>query len=364
MPDARKVAVAMSGGVDSSVAAALLKGKGYQVIGVTMRTWRRGASSLIDRRPSCYGPGEDEMIAQAQRVAEILQIPHYTFDLSQEYETDVLDYFRREYLRGRTPNPCIRCNQRLKFKALMQKALSSGLQFDYFASGHYAQVEYEEKSGRYQLKKAKDEKKDQSYFLSSLSQHQLSRLLLPLGGHHKAEVREMARSFGLPTDAAESQNFSTGGYLWLFGELWPGPILDREGHVLGQHQGLPSYTIGQRRRLGIATGRPLYVIDIDPERNTLIVGSKEEIYSQELVASELNWIAVEKLEQPIRAKVKIRYKHEGAEAKLSPLDGGEVQVKFDEPQPAVTPGQAVVFYQGEVVLGGGIIEKANRSPED
>ena len=355
--DRPKVAVALSGGVDSAVAAALLREKGYQVIGLTMRTWRGGKVPLT-RRHACYGPGEERSIEQAQRVAERLKIPFYALDLSQEYEAEVLGYFRQEYQRGRTPNPCVRCNKRLKFEVLLDKARSRGLEFDYFASGHYSRVEYQEEAGRYLLRRARDESKDQSYFLYALSQEQLEHLLLPLGDYPKSEVREMAHDLGLPVEPAESQDFAEGGYLWLFGELRPGPVLDREGNLLGRHRGLPSYTIGQRRGLGLAVGKPLYVTRIDPERNALIVGSREEIYSRGLIASKVNWIAMERLEQPLRARVKIRYKHEGAEAWLTPLEGDEVRVEFDQPQPAVTPGQAAVFYQGEVVLGGGTIEQS------
>jgi len=353
--DRPKVAVALSGGVDSAVAAALLKKEGYQVIGLTMKTWR-GGEAPATRHHACYGPGEEKAIDQAQRVAKRLQIPLYVFDLSEEYEAEVLNYFRREYQRGRTPNPCVKCNKQLKFKILLEKARSQGVEFEHFASGHYARVEYNPDTNRYILKTARDKAKDQSYFLFALSQEQLGHLLLPLGDYFKSEVREMARVFELPVELTESQDFAEGGYLWLFDELRPGPVLDGEGNLLGMHRGLPSYTIGQRRGLGIAAGKPLYVTRIDPERNALIVGSRDEIYSRGLIASGVNWIAMERLEQPLRARVKIRYKHEGAEALLIPLEDDGVRVEFDRPQPAVTPGQAAVFYQGEVVLGGGMIE--------
>lgn len=333
-----KVAVALSGGLDSAVAAALLKKEGYQVIGLTMKT-------------SC----SKEAMERAQKVAERLKLPLYVFDLSEEYETEVLNYFRREYELGRTPNPCVKCNKRLKFRILLEKARSQGVEFERFASGHYARVEYNPGANRYVLKAARDKAKDQSYFLFALSQEQLGHLLLPLGDYLKSEVREMARVFELPVELTESQDFAEGGYLRLFDELRPGPVVDGKGNLLGMHRGLPGYTIGQRRGLGIAAGKPLYVTKILPERNALIVGSRDELYSRGLMASRVNWIAMERLEQPLRARVKIRYKHEGAEALLIPLED-DVRVEFDQPQPAVTPGQVVVFYQGEVVLGGGTIE--------
>lgn len=329
----------MSGGVDSAVAAALLKEEGYQVIGLTMKTF-------------C----SKEAIKRVQRVAEKLKLPLYVFDLSKEHEAEVLNYFRREYELGRTPNPCVKCNKQLKFKILLEKARSQGVEFEHFASGHYARVEYSPDANRYFLKAARDKAKDQSYFLFALSQEQLEHLLLPLGDYLKSEVREMARLFKLPVEPAESQDFAEGDYLRLFKELRPGPVLDEKGNLLGLHRGLPGYTIGQRRGLGIAMGKPLYVTKILPERNALIVGSRDELYSRGMMVSEVNWIAVERLEQPLRARVKIRYKHEGAQARLIPLGDGRVRVEFNQPQPAVTPGQAAVFYQGEVVLGGGTIE--------
>ena len=357
-----KVVVAMSGGVDSSVAAALLKEKGYEVIGVTMKIW--DGEAFLEKRDhhACYGPGEGEDIEDAQKVAQILGIPLYTFDLGAEYKSEVLDYVCHEYLSGRTPNPCIRCNRRIKFDALVKKAQDSGIEFDYLASGHYARVEYDESRCRYLLKKASDLKKDQSYFLFSLSQEQLGRLLFPVGNYTKEEVRRMASHLGLGVDGKpESQDFVSGGYYSLVKAIaQPGPILDRQGNVLGQHQGIPFYTIGQRKGLGISAVEPLYVTAIDPGRNAIVVGNKEELYGDELIASEVNWIAVERLGQPVEAKAKIRYRHKEAEAVVIPLDQDKVQVKFKEPQMAVTSGQAIVFYDGDMVVGGGTIEQVEK----
>lgn len=354
-----KVVVAMSGGVDSSVAAALLKEKGHDVIGVTMKVWDGEVFRGNKTRHSCYGPDEEEDIEDAQRIAQVLGIPFYTFDLRKEYRTEVLDYFCQEYLLGRTPNPCIKCNRTVKFDALVKKARDSGLEFDYFASGHYARVEYDESKRRYLLKKAKDMSKDQSYFLFSLSQKQLGRSLFPLGNYAKEEVRNMACALGLGVeDKRESQDFFAGDYSSLLGTgAKPGPIVNKEGKILGKHRGIAFYTIGQRRGLGISSKEPLYVTEIDQGRNAIIVGPKRETYGDELVASELNWIAMKILHQPIEAKVKIRYLHKEAEAVIAPMKDDKIRIKFKEPQMAITPGQAAVLYDDDIVMGGGTIER-------
>ena len=336
-----KVAVAMSGGVDSSVAAALLKEKGYEVIGVTMKVWDGETLPANGTRHACYGPGEEEDLEDARKVAQVLGIPLYIFDLRQEYKIEVLDYFCHEYLSGRTPNPCIRCNRRVKFDALLEKARDTGIEFDYFATGHYARVEHDESGSRYLLKKAKDMAKDQSYFLFALSQEQLSNSLFPLGNHTKEEVRKMARDLELGIDdKSESQDFFAGDYSSLLGKVArPGPILNKEGEILGEHRGIPFYTIGQRKGLGISSKEPLYVTTIDQGKNVIVVGPKEEAYGDELIAMELNWIAIQELSRPIDVKAKIRYLHKEAEAMVISLDEDKVHVKFKEPQMAITPGQ-------------------------
>ncbi|MFH1087532.1 MAG: tRNA 2-thiouridine(34) synthase MnmA [Chloroflexota bacterium] len=352
------VLVAMSGGLDSSVAAALLKEQGYSVAGAIMTTWAGGASQAQGRRHGCYGPGEDEDVEDARRVAATLGIPFHVFDLSREYKAEVLDHFCRGYLSGETPNPCVRCNRRIKFDALPRKARSAGIAFDCFATGHYARAGRDGAAGRYLLKKGKDSNKDQSYFLSFLSQEQLARTLFPVGDYTREEVRKMAADFGLDVGSKpKSQDFMSGGYSSLIQTAAPGPILDETGNVLGRHWGIPFYTIGQRKGLGISSKEPLHVIGIDLERNAIIVGRKERLYGDELVASALNWIAVEKLDQPAVVKALIRYRHPEAGAVLTPLDGDKVHVRFREPQMSITPGQAVVFYDGDTVLGAGVIQK-------
>jgi tRNA-specific 2-thiouridylase len=347
----------MSGGVDSSVAAAILKEKGFQVTGLMMRIWD-GEGFPEGKRHGCYGPGEAEDEDEARRVAQTLGIDFLSFDLSREYRAEVLDYFRNQYSSGRTPNPCLRCNRYLKFNTLPRMAQDNGLEFDYLATGHYARIELDADSKRYVLKKARDLSKDQSYFLAFLSQEQLARSLFPLGNHTKQEVKAIAQNLGLEVDGKpESQDFISGGYLALMGETRPGPIVDREANILGEHQGIAYYTIGQRKRLGISASEPLYVIGIDPAQNIITVGSKEDVYGDRLIASELNWIAIENLRHPAQVRAKIRYNHEEAEATVIPIDEDRVCVEFKEPQMAITPGQAVVFYNGDIVLGAGIIEK-------
>jgi len=322
-----------------------------------MRIWAGEPQTAKQRHHGCYGPEEEEDIEDAKKVASDLGIPFHVFDLKEEYKSEVIDYFCSEYLTGRTPNPCVRCNRRIKFGMLVEKVQESGIEFDYFATGHYARLEYDEKKQRYILKKASDLSKDQSYFLYSLSQEQLGHLVFPLGDYYKDEVRQMAFNYKLGTkDKPESQNFISGDYSFLLADqAKPGPVFDTQGNLVGQHKGIPYYTIGQRKGLGISAGEPLYVTAIDSEENRIIVGTKDQIYDSELTVNELNWVSIESLEQPVGAKAKIRYLHKEADAVITPLSGNKCHVQFQKPQMAITPGQAVVFYDGDIVIGGGTI---------
>jgi len=352
-----RVAVGLSGGVDSAVAAALLKEQGYDVVGVTMRIWDGRPLAAEGGKHACYGPGEEEDIADAQRIAEFLGIPFHVVNLVEEYNKRILNFCARLYHAGLTPNPCVYCNKLVKFGRIPARLRDLGVEVDRFATGHYARISYDESSKRYLLQKAADPRKDQSYFLYLLTQEQLSATLLPLGGYSKEEIRRYAAELGLPVaEKPESQDFVAGGYRQLFGSgARPGPIVDEHGKVLGEHQGIHAYTIGQRRGLGIACGKPLYVVGFDLERNAVIVGPEERLYKRRLIATEVNWIAFSELREPIRAAARIRYRHREAPALVAPREDGTVEVVFDQPQRAVTPGQAVVFYDGETVLGGGTI---------
>ena len=354
-----KVAVGLSGGVDSSVAAALLRKQNYEVYGITMEIYDGSVHLDESAKHACYGPGEKEDVESAAAVCEKLKIPFQAIDLRQEYKNDVIDYFRNEYLQGKTPNPCVVCNQKLKFGFLLQKARQAGCKFDYFATGHYARIV---KSGsRFLLKRAADRPKDQTYFLYGLTLQQLARTLFPVGDHTKQQVREMAHSLGLETAAREeSQDFIDGGdYSILFSkdEIKPGKIVNEKGQVLGEHRGIIHYTIGQRRGLGIAANQPLYVSRIDAANNRIVV-SHHEHRSKGLLACDLNWIAVDRIERPLEAQVKIRLQHKETDATVYPPDGDQTRILFKKPQLSVTPGQSAVIYADDTVLGGGIISAA------
>lgn len=353
MGKSEKVVVAMSGGVDSSMAAALLREKGYEVIGVMMRLW---APEGVTNR--CCSP---EAAEDARRVCQILGIPFYLLNFEEEFKRHVVDYFEREYAQGRTPNPCLECNRHLKFGLLFRKALALGAA--YLATGHYARLG--QTNGRYQLLRGVDRAKDQSYALYMLGQEELARLLLPLGEYTKEEVRSLARKMCLPVaEKAESQELCfvpEAGYGRFLRDHrgfkpQPGPIIDLAGNTLGEHKGLPYYTIGQRRGLGIAAPEPLYVLRIDVEQNALIVGRASELGRKGLLARDTTYVAGEVPPEPMEVTAKIRYKAKEARALLNPLEGGRAKLGFLDPQRGVAPGQGVVFYQGEVVIGGGIIE--------
>ncbi len=352
----------MSGGVDSSAAAALLKKDGYDVVGVIMEIFDESITAVEGTRHACFGPGEKEDIADAKKVAEKLAIPLYIIDLKERYRKSIINFFVQEYLEGKTPNPCVKCNHELKFGAVIDELKKRGIDFDYFATGHYARIDHNglnRRGGQFYLKKAVDRKKDQSYFLYNLSRDQLKSIIFPLGNYKKDEVRALVGEW-LPeiSKKAESQDFVAGGYRQLFEKAGnPGPILNTRGEKIGEHQGIAFYTIGQRRGIGIPSDLPFYVIARDSQRNAVIVGEKEELLGTQLIAKELNWLTFEKLARTILLQARIRFQHKETTAAVNPLDNGRVLVKFKEPQLAITPGQAVVFYEGDTVVGGGIIEK-------
>jgi len=354
------VAVGLSGGVDSSMAAVLLQEKGYDVIGLTMMTFDASMPVTDSEKHACYGPGEEEDVKSAAAVCKKLGIPFHVIDLREDFRSHVIEYFRSEYLAGRTPNPCIVCNHKLKFGFLLEKTKELGVDFESFATGHYAQIG--KSGGRFLLKRATDLSKDQTYFLYALTPEQLSHTLFPVGGLTKPQVREMALSLGLETaDRPESQDFiSAADYSSLFNEeeIEEGDIVDERGHILGRHRGIIHYTVGQRKGLGISSDRPLYVLRIDGPNNRIVVSHRERLYSKGLIAAGLNLIAVDRLDRPYRVKAKIRLQHKEAAATLLPYENNKAKITFDKPQISVTPGQSAVFYTDDVVLGGGIIERS------
>ncbi len=351
------VAVAMSGGVDSSVTAARLKRRGDTVIGVTMQIWPCGDDDDLRRNACCGAPA----LQRAKAVAAALEIPHYVFNYESAFEETVIHDFCAEYARGRTPNPCIRCNQYLKFRRLLHRVREMGA--EQLATGHYARVT--QSGGEYRLLKATDAAKDQSYFLYSLGQAELAQLVFPVGDSSKPEVRAEAADLGLPVvDIPESQDvcFAPGRDYrpFLAGRvaLEPGDIVDAGGKHLGRHGGLALYTVGQRHGLGIAAGAPRYVLHLDADANRLVVGTAAELLETELVAADLSWVSGHAPGASSTVSAKIRHRGAEAVARLQIKDG-LARVSFEEPQKAVTPGQAVVFYDGENVLGGGVIERAD-----
>ncbi|MBU6390795.1 MAG: tRNA 2-thiouridine(34) synthase MnmA [Planctomycetes bacterium] len=352
-----KVVIAMSGGVDSSVAAYFLVEQGYEVIGLFMRLGIDKLDTITKTKVCCSLEDAND----ARSVAEQLDIQFHVLNFKDAFDR-IIDAFCTEYLNGRTPNPCILCNQELKFGKLLDFARM--LNADFIATGHYAKVE--KIANRYLLKKGVDTLKDQSYVLFSLSQDQLSRTLFPLGTVTKERVRQVARDLNLKTkDKPESQdicfvldnNYHTLLYERFGNRITPGVIKDTQGNILGRHPGSPFFTIGQRKGLGIALGTPRYVVDINPQENIVVIGTDEELMEDELVASSLNWISIDGLQSPLEVQAKIRYNHVPAPAVVYPHGVDKVRVVFKEPQRAITPGQAVVFYHNDTVVGGGWIER-------
>ena len=351
-----RVVVGMSGGVDSSVAAAMLQRQGYDVVGITLKMWPQDCASLIEDK--CCGP---QAMADARAVAAKLRIPHYVLDETREFERQVIDYFTTEYHAGRTPNPCVLCNERLKFGNLLGKA--QGLGAEFVATGHYARIERSQDGSI--LRQAVHREKDQSYFLFTLGREQLAHILLPLGDRSKSEVRAIARELGLPVhDKDESQDICfvpENDYAAFLktrlaqSEFQSGEIVDHDGRVLGSHAGIELFTIGQRRGINVGSPKPLYVLDIDADSRRVIVGDDADLLRDSLVAERCAWNPGRPPAGGARLTVRIRHNHAGAPASVQQLEGGRAEVKFDQPQRAISAGQAAVFYEHDTVVGGGWI---------
>lgn len=353
-----KVVVGMSGGVDSSVAAWLLKEQGYDVIGVTMQIWQDEDSTKVEEQGGCCGLSAVE---DARSVAEVLGIPYYVMNFKREFREHVIDYFAEEYLRGRTPNPCIACNRYVKWESLLARSMSIGA--DFIATGHYARIK-KLANGRFSLCKSVNDRKDQTYALYNLTQEQLSHTLMPVGEYSKEEIRQIALEQHLPVaykpDSQEICFVPDGDYAgfieeYTHAEIPEGNFVDVKGNILGRHKGITHYTIGQRRGLGLPMGRRCFVVELRPESNEVVIGENEDVFAKRLRCNHLNFMAVEDIREPMKVQAKIRYNHPGAPCILHRTGEDEMVCEFLQDVRAVTPGQAVVFYDGDCVLGGGTI---------
>lgn len=358
----KRIAVGMSGGVDSAMTVCILQNQGWHVAGVTMKIWDQSIPIPDEGRGGCLGPHVEQNLAETIELARLLGVEHHVIPLVQEYKQCVLDYFCNAYLSGKTPNPCVRCNRYIKLGAMIQRARECGVAFEKFATGHYARIRWNAQTGRWNLLRGQDITKDQSYFLAYLTQEQLAGLLFPLGELNKQEVKEIARQLGFPelADKDESQDFlACSDYSILFApdSFKPGKFVNKNGKTLGEHRGIIHYTIGQRKGLGLGGGgTPFFVLALDARQNRIIVGHQEDLWQSEFQVENTNWISLPKApSSPVRCLVQIRQRHRAAAAEMVGHESGRVSIRFDEPQLSITPGQVAVFYDGDTILGAGEI---------